>query len=80
MTWTVSARWDSKEWRARPIKMATVLHPSRPKTKVGWEFVIDTGADRTLISPHYEEILQIPKRLLTYETRPTPTLAGEIKF
>ena len=81
MTWTAPGNWGSRPERPRPTIIATVLHPSLPKVcHVGWEFVIDTGADRTLIAPDYQQILGIPDKLLKFEVSPMPTLGGEIKF
>ena len=46
----------------------------------GLHFVIDTGAERTLIVPYYEEMLQIPQNKLLRDPEPIDTIGGKINL
>ena len=74
----VHGRFDNR-FPHRPIVSCSLMHPAI-KPKISWDFVIDTGADKTFIVPDYQNLLSIPKKYLQFETRPVQTLGGPFKF
>ncbi len=72
------ARFDDKEphW---PLIVAYFRHPLVRSPRI-LEFIIDTGADRTLIVPDWQELLDIPKRALEPHPLPILTVAGPVRM
>ncbi|MCK5175968.1 MAG: hypothetical protein KAR47_21415 [Planctomycetes bacterium] len=78
----VHGDWQATATTHRPIVYATLYHPQLPSESLRytWPFLIDTGADNTLISPKYMELLQVSDDMLGPEVGPVQTLSGEVTF
>jgi hypothetical protein len=70
-------RWSG--YPPRPMIVGVFIH-RRLEIQCPIEFLIDTGADRTLIAPEYQAILRIPDNELTPYTTPVRTLGGNQYF
>lgn len=64
--------------------VAEVFHPSLTHKPLDYgrtlQFVIDTGAEKTLIVPYYEELLGIPDDELVPDPEPINTIGGEVRL
>ncbi len=69
--------WFHRKHRHRPMIIAEVFHPSIGFSR-GLNFVIDTGAERTLIVPYYEKMLKIPQDELVRDPNPIDTIGGKV--
>jgi hypothetical protein len=68
-----------KQHRHRPMIIAEIFHPSIGFSR-GFNFVIDTGAERTLIVPYYENMLKIPTNMLVRDIGPIDTIGGKVSL
>lgn len=71
--------WFHKKHRHRPMIIAEIFHQSIGFSR-GLHFVIDTGAERTLVVPYYEDMLQIPQDKLERDPYPIDTIGGKINL
>lgn len=69
--------WFHKKHRQRPMIIAEIFHPSMGFSR-GFHFVIDTGAEKTLIVPYYEEMLKISQDALVRDPNPIDTIGGKV--
>jgi hypothetical protein len=63
-----------------PIIDGILYHSSIKDLKVSYEFMVDTGADRTLIVPDHQEILGIRDEELIPIEKPIHTFAGQLQL
>lgn len=61
----------------KPTIWATILHP-KIKVQISMPFIVDTGADSTLIVPYYESILGVAQRSMKHGDVPFETIGGDI--
>ena len=76
MSWTSQGFWREKKV---PIIYATLWHPLCNDRLISWEFVLDSGADISFISPEHMSLLGITNDKLV-PTAPIETLGGSVKF
>jgi hypothetical protein len=69
--------WFHKKQRDRPTIVATISHPSISVER-GLEFLIDTGAENTLVVPYWEGVIGVDKKSLVECPYPIDTIGGEI--
>ena len=62
-----------------PLISGVVLHPSIPH-KLSYDFMIDTGADRTLIVPDHQELIKVPDEELVSIEKPIHSFAGKLEL
>jgi len=69
--------WFNRDNQNRPTILAEVHHHSMGEPRQ-FEFVIDTGAENTLIVPYWEKVLDIDKKYLVQSEYPIDTIGGPI--
>ena len=62
-----------------PVISGMVLHPSID-FQISYEFMVDTGADRTLIVPDHQELIDVPQNKLIPVEKPIHSFAGKLEL
>ena len=62
-----------------PVISGTVLHRC-VKFELSYDFMVDTGADRTLIVPDHQEVIAVPPEELIPIEKPIHSFAGELEL
>lgn len=65
-------------YQRRPIISATLVHGC-VNARIPLDFMVDTGADRTLLVPEHQELLGISSEHLVSVPNPIYTLAGPVQ-
>lgn len=78
---TTAHGWFHERHRNRPMVLATVTHPAIA-VLVPLPFIVDTGAECTVIVPQWEEVLRIPDSAFQepQDRLPMESIGGQICF